>query len=190
MTIHPALEHDWFPRPLPDNVEIGERSRLWSAMAFLRSASRRPQAVRIGHDTGVYWGTFFDLGPDGEVRIGDFCTIVSPVFALDGAVEIGDHVFISYDVVIADTGAAVPPDARDGGPRHGPAPEPTIVIGDEAWVGVRSILLPGARLGRGAIVGAATVVDFEIPPYAVVGGNPARLIGWAPPGCGARSRGG
>lgn len=148
-------------------------------MAFLRFASRRPLAVRIGHDTGVYWGTYFDLGPNGQVRIGDFCTIVAPVISLDCSLVVGDHVMISYDVVIADSSAAVPPDARRASSAGAADDEPEIVIGDDAWVGMRAVLLPGARLGRGAIVGAASVVDFDVPDYAIVTGNPGRLSGWA-----------
>lgn len=179
MRRHPALAHDWFPEREPENVEIGERSYVWSAMAFLRFASRRPRAVRVGHDTGLYWGTYFDLGPNGQVAIGDFCTIVAPVIALDCSLIVGDHVMISYDVVIADSFAAVPPDARLPSRRGAAADEQAIVIADDAWVGMRAVLLPGARIGRGAIVGAATVVDFDVPDYAVVAGNPGRLCGWA-----------
>ena len=83
--------------------------------------------------------------------------------------------------------AAVPPDflpeghddflADDGGP----APPESIVVGENAWIGARAVLLEGARLGEGAIVGAAAVVDFEVPPYAIVAGNPARVVGWARP---------
>ena len=47
------------------------------------------------------------------------------------------------------------------------------------------MLTSGARLGAGAVVGAAAVVDFEVPPYAVVAGNPARIVGYACE-CGAK----
>jgi acetyltransferase-like isoleucine patch superfamily enzyme len=178
---HPALAHDWFPEREPANVRIGERSHVWSAMAFLRFRSEMPDAVRIGDDTGLYWGTYFDLGPRGQVEIGDFCTLASPVFAVDTRVVVGSHALISFDVVIADSFAAVPPPARESRDAVGHEGATSIVVGDDAWVGMRSVLLPGARLGRGAIVGAATVVDSEVPEYAIVAGNPARIVGWAPP---------
>jgi acetyltransferase-like isoleucine patch superfamily enzyme len=41
------------------------------------------------------------------------------------------------------------------------------------------VLLSGVRIGEGAIVGAAVVVDFEVPPFAIVAGNPLRIVGWA-----------
>jgi acetyltransferase-like isoleucine patch superfamily enzyme len=54
----------------------------------------------------------------------------------------------------------------------------SIHIGNNCWIGARAVLTGGARLGAGVIVGAAAMVDFEVPPYAVVAGNPARIVGW------------
>jgi maltose O-acetyltransferase len=51
-----------------------------------------------------------------------------------------------------------------------------IVVGDRAWIGTRAIILPGRRIGRCAIVGAGAVVTHDVPDYAVVGGNPARVL--------------
>ena len=51
-----------------------------------------------------------------------------------------------------------------------------IVIGTNAWVGARAVLIDGARIGKGAIIGAAAVVDFEVPLYTVAVGNPARIL--------------
>ena len=48
-------------------------------------------------------GTFFDLGPDGQVEIGDYCTIVGAIFSTNTRVSIGDHCFVSHEVVISDT---------------------------------------------------------------------------------------
>ena len=51
-----------------------------------------------------------------------------------------------------------------------------IIVEDEVWIGYGSIILSGIRIGKGAIVAAGSVVTKDIPPYAVVGGNPARII--------------
>jgi chloramphenicol O-acetyltransferase type B len=53
-----------------------------------------------------------------------------------------------------------------------------VVIEDDVWIGHGAIILSGVTVGRGAIVSAGAVVTKDIPPYAVVGGNPARLIKW------------
>ena len=171
-----VLSHDWYPEALPGNVVIGERSWLYSSYAFLHYRSRRPYGVRIGRDSGIYNGTFFDLGPHGELIIGDFCSIVGAIIATNGRVEIGNYALIAHSVVIADSFAMAPPDAGNAGQtRRG------VTIGQNAWVGSGAILLGGAQIGEGAIVGAASVVDFEVPAYAVVAGNPARIIGSSPP---------
>ena len=162
------LEHDWFPGDLPDGVEIGEGSWVHSAHAFQHYASTR--TVRIGRHSGVYVGTYFDLGPQGSVEIGDYCTVVGAIIATNGRVAIGDYAFIAHEVVIADAADAVPPaeGSRDSSGE--------VLVGPTAWVGTRAILLAGASVGEGAIVGAGTVVDFEVPPFATVAGNPARIV--------------
>lgn len=166
-----VLEHDWYPAPVPDNVTLGERSWLYSSFAFLHHDARRPGAVRIGRDTGIYQGTNFDLGPDAEILIGDFCTIGGVIFCTNGRVEIGDHALLSYSVIVGGGPFAVPGDEGDG----------DVVIGDDVWVGTGALLLGGAVIGDGAIVGARTVVDFEVPPGCVVAGNPARIVKTAVP---------
>jgi acyl-coenzyme A synthetase/AMP-(fatty) acid ligase/acetyltransferase-like isoleucine patch superfamily enzyme/acyl carrier protein len=55
---------------------------------------------------------------------------------------------------------------------------PETRIDDYAWIGMRSIVLPGAHIGEGAIVQAGSVVMGKVPPCAIVAGNPAKVIGW------------
>lgn len=165
------LEHDWFPRPLPDNVAIGERSWIYSSYAFLHYRSERKSGVEIGNDTGVYDGSFFELGPSGRVRVGDFCSLVGAIISSDSDVTVGDHTFIAHRVVISDRPVPVP---HDGAPDAGPTP--SIDIGENVWIGAHAVVLGGTRIGDGAVIGAGTVVDLEVPPYTVVAGNPARVV--------------
>jgi maltose O-acetyltransferase len=51
-----------------------------------------------------------------------------------------------------------------------------VVVGDNTWIGTRVIVLPGRKIGKCVIVGAGAVVTKDIPDYAIVGGNPARII--------------
>jgi acetyltransferase-like isoleucine patch superfamily enzyme len=51
-----------------------------------------------------------------------------------------------------------------------------IKIGDFVWVGHGALILGGVTIGEGAIVGAGSVVTRDVPPFAIVGGNPARVI--------------
>lgn len=153
---------------MPDNVRIGERSWLYSSFAFLHYESKR--GVRVGHDTGLYNGTFFDLGPDGKVEIGNFCTLVGAIICSNNHVKIGDYAFIAHEVVIADSWNAKPMQNDSA-----QASKSVIEIGENAWIGANAVILKGAKIGQGAIVGAATIVDFDVPDFAVVAGNPAQL---------------
>ena len=177
-----TLEHDWYPAALPANVTVGQGSWLWSSYAFIHYRSRRPVGVSVGDHTGVYETTFFGLGPRGEVHIGDYCTVVGATFCTNNRVDIGNHSFVSKPVTFADTYAAVPlldvPDESVPDDLETPT---VFSVGENVWIGAGVVLLPGARIGEGAIVGAATVVDCEVPPYAVVAGNPLRVIGSAGP---------
>ena len=59
---------------------------------------------------------------------------------------------------------------------QGYSEEKPIVVGDDVWLGYGAIILPGVTIGDGAIIGAGTVVTKDVPPYAIVGGNPAKVI--------------
>lgn len=184
MTAPRWLPDDWFPAPLPANVVIGDRTWLYSSYAFLHYRSEQACGVRVGHDSGLYIGTFFDLGPEGSVDIGSYCTLNGVTFATNSRVSVGDYVLVAREVVISDTPAAVPAPSEPSVPEL-PVPvgssQPEITIANDAWIGTRATLLPGARIGTGAIVGAAAVIDFAVPPYAIAAGNPARIVGWSPP---------
>lgn len=50
------------------------------------------------------------------------------------------------------------------------------VIGNDVWIGYDALIMPGVTIGDGAIIAARSVVTADVPPYAIVGGNPARLV--------------
>jgi acetyltransferase-like isoleucine patch superfamily enzyme len=173
------LPHDWFARPLPDNVLIGPRSWCYSSFAFIHYRSRRPRGVCIGHDTGIYNGTFFDLGPNGEVEIGDYCTMVGAIISTNQRIVVGNYAMFAHEVVLADDAAMVPWSGDDQPANVGPIAE-SIVVGENAWIGTRAVLLRGAWIGEGAIVAAGTVINSIVPPRTIVAGNPARIVRPAP----------
>ena len=164
-----VLEHDWFPVALPESVSFGAGTWIYSSFAFIHD--RTECQVTIGEHAGVYNGTFFDLGPSGSVTIGNYCAIVGAIISTNRSVVIHDYVFIAHEVVLADSDFAVP------SPQSPAEEEPSIVIGENAWIGARAVLLGGARVGRDAVVGAGTVVDGVVPDGAIVAGSPYRIIG-------------
>ena len=56
-----------------------------------------------------------------------------------------------------------------------------VVIKDEAWIGFNATILKGVTIGRGAVVGAASVVTKDVADYTIVAGNPAKAIGFSRP---------
>lgn len=172
------LEHDWFSRPVPDNVRLGARSWLHSSFAFTHYRSRAPLGVRIGSDTGLYAGTFFDLGPDAQIDIGNYCSIVGAIFATNGRVEIGDFTLVAHEVVIADTHWPMLGDDRASPKRsrRKRSPVNSIEIGRNVWIGTQAIIVGSVRIGQGAIIGAGTVVTQEVPPFTLCVGNPMRIV--------------
>ena len=87
-----------------------------------------------------------------------------------GGITIGNDVFIGPKVNLITINHDPNPENRSA--TYGRP----IVIEDKAWIGINSTILPGVRIGYGAIVGAGSVVTKDVPPMTVVAGNPARFI--------------
>ncbi len=91
-----------------------------------------------------------------------------------GRIEIGDDVLFAPDVMVTaanyrfNDGQPVTKQAMD---------EADVVIGRDVWLGAKVVILPGTKLGDGAIIAAGAVVRGEIPAMAIAGGVPARVIG-------------
>jgi acetyltransferase-like isoleucine patch superfamily enzyme len=92
------------------------------------------------------------------------------------SIRIGERCLIGADVVIVDTDFhALDAARRDAGwTAIGCAP---VEIGDDVFIGTRAIVLKGVCIGRGAVVGAGSVVTRSVPEFAVVAGNPAVMVG-------------
>lgn len=94
---------------------------------------------------------------------------------INGKVIIGKDVMMGPDVCIYAINHEI---QRVDIPMNlqGVAPEKPVIIEDDVWIGARAILLPGVHIGTGAVIGAGAVVTKDVPDYAVVGGNPVRIL--------------
>lgn len=112
---------------------------------------------------------YIDYGK--PVTIGRRCFIQQCcTFFGRGGITIGDDVFIGPKVNLITINHDPDPDNRSA--TYGRR----IVIEDKVWIGINSTILPGVRIGYGAIVGAGSVVTKDVEPMTVVAGNPARFI--------------
>lgn len=112
---------------------------------------------------------YIDYGK--PVTIGEDCFIQQCcTFFGRGRITIGNGVFIGPKVNLITINHDVNPDNRSA--TYGRP----IVIEDKVWIGINSTILPGVRIGHGAIIGAQSVVTHDVPPMTIVAGNPARII--------------
>ncbi len=102
-------------------------------------------------------------------------------FTVGKRITIGRDVRISVGCLLTDSnGHPLEVEARRAGLPPHPREVRPIVIGDDVWIAQRSVILPGTRIGDGAIVSAGSVVRGRVQPYTVVGGNPAVPIATLP----------
>ena len=126
---------------------------------------------RIGDQTRV--GPFVEI-QRGAV-VGARCKVESHTFICDG-VELGDEVFVGHGVVFINDRVPRATTADGAMKKDEDWTLETTIVEDGASLGSGAVILAGVRVGRGALVGAGAVVTRDVPPGAVVVGNPARLI--------------
>jgi galactoside O-acetyltransferase len=115
----------------------------------------------------------FHAGFGSNVHIGDdFFGNVNLTFVDDVEIRIGNGVMIAPGVTLTTTGHPVHPDERVDFRRF----SKPIVIEDKVWIGSNAVVLPGVRLGFGAVIGAGSVVTHDIPPMTVAYGVPCRVV--------------
>lgn len=125
--------------------------------------------VKIGPDSHLHMGTQFFY--PAQVEIGQD-TIIGQNAFLDGRakLKIGNHVDIASDVMIYNS-------EHDINSADFAAKSAEVEIGDYVFIGPRAIILPGVKIGQGAVVAAGAVVTKDVPEFKIVGGVPAREIG-------------
>lgn len=160
-------------------------TRLLSTAKIL-NGSRSSDSIEIGEHT-IVAGELFIFGHGGKISIGDWCYIGENCRIWSGvSIEIGNRVLISHDVNIFDN-LTHPIDAqtrhrqfRDiyltGHPRDIDLGDRPVVIEDDAWISAGACIMRGVTVGKGAIVGARSVVTQDVPPGAIVVGNPAHSL--------------
>lgn len=134
----------------------------------LRRFFYRLVGIRIGKGSTVHmWASFYN---PSNIKIGKD-TIIGEKAVLDGRdkLVIGDHVDIASEVMIYNAEH----DINDVDFKAVSAP---VQIEDYVFIGPRVIILPGVKIGKGAVVAAGAVVTSDIDDYQVVGGVPAKII--------------
>lgn len=124
------------------------------------------QRINVERGANFYTGWEIELGDDSSLGVD--CMIPYNL-------KVGKDVMMGpYVVIIGDSHQF----SRTDMPMRlqGENEYPPVRIEDDVWIGARAIILPGLKIGKGAIIGAGSVVTKDVPPYAICVGNPARVI--------------
>ncbi len=139
-------------RPHVDNrgfMSIGAHTNIRSTRVPVELVTEPGARLIIGPDTFINYGA--SLGCTASIQIGARCLVGPYVMIIDSAFH----------------------ELLDRSKR--PASQP-VIIEDDVWLGAKVSVMPGVTIGRGAVVGTASVVTKDIPPFSVVAGVPARVV--------------
>lgn len=146
------------PQGLCESTQVGEGTRIWAFSHVL------PRAV-LGRDCNICDHVFIE----NDVIVGDRVTVKCGVQLWDG-VRIEDDVFIGPNATF--TNDPFPRSKVKSTGRLG------TIVRKGASIGANATILPGVTVGAHAMVGAGTSVTADVPPNAIVAGNPARIVGY------------
>ncbi len=119
----------------------------------------------------MYEGATFVLMEGAQLELGDNSYINESLIQCASTVKIGDNCAIAGGVLIQDTDFHVV--VENGEDKASVKP---ITISDHVWICANATILKGVTIGEGAVVAAGAVVTKDVPPHAIVGGNPAKII--------------
>jgi UDP-2-acetamido-3-amino-2,3-dideoxy-glucuronate N-acetyltransferase len=144
------------PNAIVETRNVGERTRVWAFAHIL------PRAM-IGADCNICDNVFIE----NDVVLGNRVTVKCGVQLWDG-IRLEDDVFVGPNATFTN-------DPAPHSMQH-LAKYPETVVRQGASIGANATILPGITIGRHALVGAGAVVTHSVPPYAIVVGNPARIV--------------
>lgn len=155
-----------FAKYLPQSA-----SRMTHWTRGLRRAICRPIFDYCGENVNIESGANFGNGGGISLGSGSGLGINCSV---RGPLQIGKNVMMGPDVTILTHTHIIDrtdiPMGQQGSEIKG------VSIGDDVWIGMRVIIMPGVKIGNGVAIGAGAVVTKDVPDYAIVGGVPAKII--------------
>jgi serine acetyltransferase len=135
----------------PANISLGDRVLIKEGAKLCPTNEKA--RISIGKNTTIGYHTM--IFASCRVSIGDNCLIAPFCYVVDANHGIQKNILINEQPLTARS----------------------IEIGDDVWLGVKSIVLGGVKIGDGAVVAAGALVNKDVEPYHIVGGIPAKVIG-------------
>jgi len=156
----------FFARHLPVSYRpyalFSKQIRYWICKGMLKQCGRN---VNIEHGADIGTGKGIIIGDNSGIGVN--CTVKRAI--------IGKNVMMGPSVVFIGSNHAFS-DPEKPLQEQGSVECPPIEVGDNVWIGTNVIVLPGRKIGKSSIVGAGAVVTKDVPEYAIVAGNPAKVI--------------
>lgn len=163
----PRLWVSWFVNPF-----IHKKHRSASIRANVRMDVLPFNAFTLGAHSTIESFSVVNNGV-GDVSIGEHCTVGIGSVVI-GPVTIGSDVIIAQHVVMSGLNHVYEDVTL---PIHRqPVTTRLIVIEEECWIGANAVITAGVTIGKHSVVAGGSVVTKDVPPYSVVGGNPARVL--------------
>ena len=158
----------------PERISLGAGASIGRRSALRANTSASP-GITLSAQSSLKDGVILNANT-GSIAIGEkswlgpYCVVYG-----NGGVEIGRDVMIAAHTLITSVGHEH--ESLDLPMMNQPLQLAPIRIEDDVWIGARCTLLPGVTIGRGAIVGAGSVVTRDVAPWSIVSGMPARIVG-------------
>jgi len=121
--------------------------------------------VTIGKGTFINGPTHISGSDISPVKIGSFCSIADFVYIISSNHNLG------YPTTYQTSSGLYADIFKNSKGKQSP-----ITIGNDVWIGAHAVILSGVTIGNGAVIAAGSVVTKDVPPYAVVGGIPSKII--------------
>lgn len=139
------------------DIEIGDNCKLYHCDIS--------GDVRIGRYSSIYGPGTAIHAKLNEITIGSFCSIAKNVQIIEynHFLNKPSTYYVNQNIF----GSGINNDVTSSGP---------IVIGHDVWIGVNSVILSGVKVGDGAVIAAGSVVTKDVPDFAIIAGNPGRVV--------------
>jgi acetyltransferase-like isoleucine patch superfamily enzyme len=152
-------------------IDIRKGSKLYLGDGVILTSRNRGYHLNIATPVKL-----FADRPGAEIRIGAETRIAGSCIHAQRSITIGKRCLIAGNCQIVDNNGHDLSFPNVDRRLHSEGPSAPVVIEDDVWLGANTVVLPGVRIGRGAVIGANSVVAANVPSMAVARGNPAEVV--------------